>query len=78
MKEMDSFYDKESETTYDSIYHQVLDTQPLLLKTAKEWIEIRKGLLTAKKSPNQQLTYDRITSDMLERMAKTISESSEG
>ena len=78
MKEMDSFYDKESETTYDSIYHQVLNTQPLLLKTAKEWIEIRKGLLTAKKSPNQKLTYDRITSDMLERMAKTISESSEG
>ena len=78
MKEMDLFYDKESETTYDSIYHQVLDTQPLLLKTAKDWIEIRKGLLTAKKSPKQEFPYDRITSVMLERMAKTISESSEG
>ena len=78
MKEMDLFYDKESETTYDSIYHQVLDTQPLLLKTAKDWIEIRKGLLTAKKSPKQEFPYDRITSVMLERLAKTISESSEG
>ena len=78
MKEMDSFYDKEGETTYDSIYHQVLDTQPLLLKTIIDWIEIRKGLFMAKKSPNQKISYDRITSAMLERMAKTISESSEG
>ena len=77
MKEMDSFYDKEGETTYDSIYHQVLDTQPLLLKTIIDWIEIRKGLFMAKKSPNQKISYDRITSAMLERMAKTISESSE-
>ena len=72
-----AFYDKEGETTYDSIYHQVLDTQPLLLKTIIDWIEIRKGLFMAKKSPNQKISYDRITSAMLERMAKTISESSE-
>lgn len=78
MREMALFYNKESETTYDSIYHQVLDTQPLLLETAKEWIGIRKALLMVKKSHNQELSYDRITSDMLERMANIISESSEG
>ena len=76
MKEMDMFYNKGSESIYDGIYHQVLDIQPLLLRTAKEWIEIRKGLLTAKKSPKHESSSDRITSVMLDRMAKTIEESS--
>ena len=76
MKEMDMFYNKGSESIYDGIYHQVLDIQPLLLRTAKEWIKIRKGLLTAKKSSKHESSSDCITSVMLDRMAKTIEESS--
>ena len=75
MKEMDLFYDKERETTYDSIYHKVLNTRSQLMNTAKEWIEIRKGIPLPGNS-KQVSPCEPITSVMLERMAKTILESS--
>ena len=76
MKEMDMFYDKEREIAYDRIYHKVLDTQPLLMNAVQQWIAVRKGLFAPKKSPKQESSFDPITSVMLERMARTISESS--
>lgn len=73
-KETDMFDDKERQDAYDSIYHKVLNTRPLLMKAAKEWIETRKGVLTPK-SDSQHESSGSVTSEMLERMAKTIEES---
>lgn len=72
MKKMSLFYDKEGESTYDEVYHRVMNTQPLLMNTIKEWIELRKDYFVPKNSQKQVFTSDPITSVMLERMAKTI------
>ena len=64
----------ELQDAYDCIYHKVLNTRPLLMKAAKEWIETRKGVLTPK-SDSQHESSGSVTSEMLERMAKTIEES---
>ena len=78
MKEMDLFDDKDRETTYDGIYHQMLDAKAQLSDSINSWIGLRNVLL-APKGKTSWKSSESITSDMLERMAKTIRcSSSEG
>lgn len=72
MKEMEILDEKEKEATYNEIYHKVMASQRPLIETAKEWIELRKDYFTPKSDRKQETSFDPITSDMLERMAKTI------
>ena len=73
MKEMDLFYDEERAATYDGIYQQMMKAKARLSDSIGGWVELRKELLqpngqAPKKSP------EAITSGMLERMAKTVME----
>lgn len=71
MKDMDMFADKEREAAYDGIYHQMLDAKAQLSDSINSWIRLRKELLIPNGNTRKK-SSESITSDMLERMAKTI------
>ena len=71
MKDMDMFADKEREAAYDGIYHQMLDAKAQLSDSINSWIGLRKELLIPNGNTRKK-SSESITSDMLERMAKTI------
>ena len=71
MKEMDMFADKEREAAYDGIYHQMLDAKSQLSDSINSWVGLRKVLLVPNGSIRKK-SSESITSDLLERMAKTI------
>ena len=62
------FDDKESKENYNKIRREALDAKPAFLKTTEQWVELRKGYF----APEKGSGYDRITSEMLARMAYVV------